>query len=103
MTKIEFSMNTFQRSVLPNLEKTINSLDLLINKCYQLSIPSDFKYRTYLLNLDSDFKGIKNSVISVKDWIDKSNKKYNNLVDEIRQNSVNLNNIQIGKKYSSIR
>lgn len=103
MTKIEFSMNTFQRTVLPGLENTIDSIDVLIKKCYQLSVPSDFKYRTYLLNLDNDFKGYKNNIIAVKDWIYKSNTKYNDLFEEMKQNSVNLNNIQIGKKYSSIK
>jgi len=103
MTKIEFSMNTFQRTVIPGLEKTTDSLDVLINKCYQLSIPSDFRYRTYLLNLDNDFKIYKKNIAIVKEWIYKSNTKYNNIIEEMKQSSVNLNNIQIGKKYSSIK
>lgn len=103
MTKIEFSMSSLQRSVLPGMEKAIDNLEILIKYSYQLSIPSNFKYKTYLLNLDDNFKNYKSKISSVKSWIYTSNQRYNNLVDEIRKNSVNLNNIQIGKKYSSIR
>lgn len=103
MAKINFSMNAFSRTVIPGLDKTVDSLDVLINKCYQLSIPYDFKYKAYLQNLDNDFKSCKVNVIKVKDWIYKSNTTYNDIIEKIKQNSVSLNNIQIGKKYSSIK
>lgn len=103
MAKVEFSTDLMQRTVIPNLNKTIDSLNVLIDKCAQLYVPSGFKYKDYLTSLYYNNKNIKKNIVSVKEWIYSSNTMYNNLIESIRQEARNLDNIKIGKKYSSIK
>lgn len=103
MTKIEFSMNSLRRSVIPSLEKSVDSLNELIKKCSQLYVPSNFKYKSYLSDFISDNVRIKKEVIAVKDWIYKSEKKYSEILEAMSQNSQNLNSIEIGRKYGALK
>ena len=96
-------MSGLQRSVIPSLDKTIESMNVLIKKCSQLYIPYNFKYKTYLNDFFSENVQIKNNVIYVRDWIYKSDKLYSGILENMLSESSNLNNIEIGRKYGSVK
>ena len=103
MTVIKFSMSKSQNAVVPYLDKAVDSLNVVINKCSQLYVPYNFRYRTYVYNLKDNNQTIRNKVVSKRDLIYKVNRTYNNLIQEVKESSANLDSIKIGRKYGSIK
>ena len=52
MTVVKFDSVYFDNNILPNVKKTKDDLKKAKSKANSLSIPYDYKYRKYLLNLD---------------------------------------------------
>lgn len=103
MTRIVFNMNSLQNSIIPSLNSTIDSLNVLINKSADIYIPTSFKYCTKLKEIFSDNIATKNSITSVRDCIYKINTNFNNILTDMENEARNISNIDIGKRVSPIK
>ena len=103
MTKINFNPSSVQNSVLPNLNNAIDTLNVVINKGSQLSIPRNFSYYSKLNEIQTSNIECKKSLLNIKNYIDKSSKNFDGAMSEINNELEAINNVQIKKRGSSIK
>ncbi len=81
------------KDVLPSLNSTIDNLEDLISVNNKMYIPSDFRYASYLNGYCEYIEQIRKETTDIRDWLNESNKKYNETIDEIN-NSLALITIE---------
>lgn len=72
MAKLYYKSDSIKESVLPNIVEAKNHLNVSYSKANSLSVPNDFGYRTFLLNLPNEIKKLENSCENIQVWANKS-------------------------------
>ncbi len=81
--KLNFKNIDISRDVLPSLDSTIDNLEDLISVNNTMSIPGDFRYANYLNEYCQYINQMRRNLIDIRDWLNKSNRKYDEAIDEI--------------------
>ena len=81
--KLNFKHIDISRDVLPSLDSTIDNLEDLISVNNTMSIPGDFCYANYLNEYCQYINQMRRNLIDIRDWLNKSNRKYDEVIDEI--------------------
>lgn len=81
--KLNFKNIDISRDVLPSLDSTIDNLEDLISVNNTMSIPGDFCYANYLNEYCQYINQMRRNLIDIRDWLNKSNRKYDEVIDEI--------------------
>lgn len=94
--RLEYSDNMINRTILPSINKTIESLNTLVNQSANLgNCPS--KYAA-LKNYSASFEASNTKLKKIKNFIIDSSKAYNNLDDEEHSKINSISKIVINKR-----
>lgn len=72
MAKLYYKSDSIKESVLPNIIEAKNHLNISYSKANALSVPSDFNYRSFLMNLPNEIKKLEDSCENIRVWANKS-------------------------------
>lgn len=103
MTKIYLDEMTLKKYVYGNLENTISILKDGKNIAKSLNIPYDFKYRTYLKNLDDSIVQELNSLDAVYNIIKNHSSMYSKVNDDITSELDSIENYNISLRQTAIK
>ena len=103
MAKIYFEESNLNRLVNVGLESSINNLRKAIETSSMLSIPYEFKCRSYLNSLDNNLKTNLNTINSVYNTIKDSAKTYSNISNDVNSNVSGIENYSISLRQSAIK
>lgn len=95
---IKFDYNNIDTKVVSSLSDGINYLRDAANKSFQLVVPSDFQYAYFLNSLGSDLAQICSSLSNIKDYLYNSNQEYERLLNDLKSQANNINNVMIDRQ-----
>lgn len=72
MAKLYYKSDLINESVLQNVIDAKNHLNVSYSKANALSVPNDFSYRSFIINLPNELKKLEDSCENVKTWLNKS-------------------------------
>lgn len=98
MAKVYFNYSNLNVKIIPSLDSTINSFRSVIDCSRSLNIPGDFRYASDLRNLTSFFEGKRDELIYIKDWLNKSNKNYEESLNQVNDILLDIDQRQIQKR-----
>lgn len=101
--KLTFDYNNIDAKVVRHLSDEIESLNSTISKCSQLSVPSGFKYATYLNELGANIIGIRSSISNIKNDLYRSNQEYERLLVELNSSINLIDNVMIDSQEIRVR
>ena len=77
MTKLEIDTNRLKQYVLPELEDSIESLNSVVTKFSNLSVPYDFRYRSKIYSISSEVQSVRDGSKEIYKILDTTAKKIN--------------------------
>lgn len=95
MTKLYFNNSNLNRDVKPSIVATVDNLSKVINDSNSLVIPGGFEYARELKELSYDIQKIKDELTKVNEWIDFSNRNYDNTINEINDSLKQIDDLEI--------
>ena len=102
MTKLIFNYHSLKDIIIPSIDNTIDSLNVAIEQCSNLSIPDDFKYADYLRELKTIITAQRNNFNNTKNWLDTTNTQLSNAFSDIDSNLNGIPEITIKKRPSVV-
>lgn len=93
MTKLYFDKTLINSDVIPNLEKSIKYISLVNNT--SLTVPSNFRYGSYLKQVFNNTSGIKNDLLKQKNIMLKSCDEYQKVINNNSRDIESIANIDI--------
>ena len=103
MAKIYFDEGNLIRLVNVGLESSINNLRDAIGTSSMLSVPYDFKYRSYLKSLDDNLKNNLSAINNIYSTIKESTKTYSNISNNVNSDTSGIENYSISLRQSAIK
>lgn len=102
MAKVELEYSNIPSNVLNQLDSAINYLNDVIGYLQQSSVPNDFYRRTTFSNAVSNLRSQRDELQNIKDWIVRSNKNYDSMIDKLEIQANQLPNYRINKRRTII-
>ena len=93
MTKLYFDKTLINREVIPNLEKSIKYISFVNNT--SLTVPSNFRYGSYLKKVFSNTSEIKNDLLKQKNVMIKSCDEYQSVINNNSRDIESILNVEI--------
>lgn len=101
MSKLKYNYGILNEIVKPNLQNAISEMQATINAS-KMNIPRDFSQYSYLQNLQSVFISSKSKLSSCETWLINSLNDINNTLEQIEQETKNLEGIKLVEKNNSV-
>lgn len=95
MVKLYFNNSNLNKDVKPSIISTVGYLSNVINDSNSLVIPSSFEYAKELKDFSYNIKKIKDELTKVNEWIDFSNRNYDNTMNEISDGLKQIDDLEI--------
>ncbi len=95
MAKLYFNNGNLNRDVKPSIAATVDYLSKVINDSNSLVIPSGFEYERELKELSYNVKKIKDELLKIDQWIDFSNRNYDNTINEMNDGLKQIDDFEI--------
>lgn len=99
MSKIEFNNFEIENNVKIYLNDLQNQLNNIKIKCSNLVVPYNFRYKTYLNNLDYNIESNLQNLNNIENWI---NRSINRIKSDSNEFLKQVNNIEITKIQNKI-
>lgn len=90
MAKVYFSTQVMNDKMITGLNQTISELQLAINQANSLSIPSNFRFKSFLLELDGELSTIKQNILDITEWCKRCQASYMDTDERLDANIVSL-------------
>lgn len=103
MSKIHYNELGIKNLVNENLNNAIKNLDQVKNICLNLSIPTGFSKKGYLVDFSSEIITHLNKVTEIKNILSASERAYSTSKNIIDGKITELDTYQIGLRESDIR
>lgn len=103
MTKINFDETNLSMFVNKGLESSISNLKKAVSISSVLSIPYEFKYRSYLKSLDDNLKETLGDISNVYNSVKNSSTAYSYITDEVNSKVTEVENYTISLRQSAIK
>lgn len=98
MVKLYFNNSNLNKDVKPSIISTVDYLSKVINDSNSLVIPGSFEYARELNDFSYNIKKIKDELIKVNEWIDFSNRNYDNTMNEISDGLKQIDDLEINAR-----
>ena len=95
MANLVFDNFELQKTVIPSIESTIEILSSAIIISNNLNIPSGFMFATTLKELPTYLQTISNNFAYTKDWINSSNSRLENCLEELSNRLQDIGKLEI--------
>jgi len=86
MTKLYYNSSKVNNNLLPQLLEVKKNLQEILRELNNLSIPYGFAYRSYLMSLQTKVNKYINTIKSMEEKIDYSNKDFMKVMDDFNYN-----------------
>lgn len=101
MAIVNFDSKYYDNKIEPNVSTAKSYLLGAKNKSQSLSVPTDFKYYNYLVELDVDINRIIKDLDKFNDWVKKCKKTYKDISDKYEEEIEKIKGYDI-KKHNKI-
>ena len=95
MAKLYFNNSNLNKDVKPSITSTVEYLSKVIIDSNSLVIPGSFEYARELKDFSYNIKKIKDELIKINEWIDFSNRNYDNTMNEIDDGLKQIDDLEI--------
>lgn len=102
MARLEFQTEQIQNIIIPNLKDSINILVIAASNMDSIVIPSDFNYKSQLLQIKSDLSNIKTRLINEQDHLTNAINIITKTSDELEKYANILPVTEITKRVSKL-
>lgn len=101
MTKLKYDASKLKTVIKPSLDSAEKSIRNASNNA-SFSVPSDFRYRSYLINLRSTISNCASEISSCNDWLDSAMNSVSETMLTIEQSINQLEETKIKPKDNSV-
>lgn len=97
MTVVKFDSVYFDNNISPYVKNAKDDLKKAKSKANSLSVPYDYKYRKYLVNLDDKIKGYMDDLDRFNSWVSNCKKNYKDISDKYTEKLEKIEKYSINK------
>lgn len=101
MTKLKYDYTSLVNTIKPSLSNSVISMKNAVNAS-NISVPSDFKYYSFLTNLDTSLNRHYTHLVELENWLSRSIEKTNQVLEEIENDAKMLDEPIIKEKSNSV-